>query len=145
MEPRTSSNNQTGASAQARPALESRGGSRIGKSLFSLKSNQNTNRSGVSSVAKVGGSLAKAAQEDVTETAKYNTTSDEVLSKRETESNGQSGPSTGSLYKEASIDQTSAELISQMLKNEDEDYEFEEATVEVQYDSYLDRVTKDFD
>jgi hypothetical protein len=32
-----------------------------------------------------------------------------------------------------------------MLKNEDEDYEFEEATVEVQFDSYLDRVTKDFD
>lgn len=96
-------------------------------------------------MTKVGGSLAKVPQEDGVETQKNNTTSDEVLPKRETESNGQSGPSTASSFKETSIDQNSAELISQMLKNEDDDFEFEEATVEVQFDSYLDRVTKDFD
>lgn len=96
MEPLTSSNSQTGGSSQARPALESRGGSRIGKSLFSLKSSQYTNRGGVSSVTKAGGSLPKAVQEDGIDTVRNNTKSDEGLTKRETESNGQSGPSTAS-------------------------------------------------
>jgi hypothetical protein len=31
------------------------------------------------------------------------------------------------------------------MKNDDEDFEFEEATVETNFVSYLDRITKDFD
>ena len=67
------------------------------------------------------------------------------MPKTETEINGQAGPSTAFSFKEASVDPTTVDSISQMLKNEDEDFEFEEATAEVQFDSYLDRVTKDFD
>lgn len=93
----------------------------------------------------MGGSLTKAVQEDGVDPLKNNTASEERLPKRDTESNGHSGPSTASSFKDSSNDQNSAELISHMLKSEDEDYEFEEATVEMQYDSYLDRVTKDFD
>lgn len=36
-------------------------------------------------------------------------------------------------------------MIETLNKNEEEDFEFEEATVETKNDSYLDRVTKDFD
>ncbi len=35
--------------------------------------------------------------------------------------------------------------IENAFKNDEEDFEFEEATVECKIDSYLDRVTKDFD
>ena len=47
-------------------------------------------------MTKAGGSLPKAVQEDGIDTVRNNTKSDEGLTKRETESNGQSGPSTAS-------------------------------------------------
>lgn len=52
---------------------------------------------------------------------------------------------TASPLKEGGIDASKIDQIAQILKNDDEDFEFEEATVECKIDSYLDRVTKDFD
>ena len=125
-------------SAFSRQALDSRGGSRLGKSLFSLKSNQNAHRPGVVS------SNLKSAGKGTDETTKL-FQNEEEASKVESESSGQSGPSTASIMKEGGVDAQQVEAIAQILKNDDEDFEFEEATVESRFDSYLDRITKDFD
>ena len=87
-------------SAFSRQALDSRAGSRIGKSLFSLKSNQNSNRSGaVTSYVKGNGSGVKGSEE--VSKASYD---EESSSKIQSESSGQSGPSTASTMKEGGVD-----------------------------------------
>jgi len=71
---------------------------------------------------------------------------EEEATKIESESSGQSGPSTALMTKEGGgLDAQQVEAITQIMKNDDEDFEFEEATVESRFDSYLERITKDFD
>jgi hypothetical protein len=44
--------------------------------------------------------------------------------------NGQSGPSTATSMVEGGLDSAQIGIMTQLMKNEDEDFEFEEATVE---------------
>ena len=60
-----------------------------------------------------------------------------------TAENLSSGPSTALSAKDFDALSPSSQLM--IKSNDEDDFEFEEATAEVRVDSYLDRVTKDFD
>lgn len=113
--------------------LDSRAGSRIGKSLFSLKT-QTAQRQGT----RFGPYIRSQTKENDTS---FNF-----------DNSGQIDVSVTKDMAEINIDGTASQSTKQIVatvenlfKNDEEDFEFEEATAEFKIDSYLDRVTKDFD
>ena len=52
------------------------------------------------------------------------------MTKGESEISGQSGPSTATSIKDGGIDSKQIDMISQLIKNDEDDFEFEEATME---------------